>query len=67
MLIEKDISNSHRARTVNKNDKRYNVHETGLFIYRTMFYIDASALSAIMPYMDNKKTEIIWINSAPLK
>lgn len=50
MLIEKDISNSHRARFVNKNDKRYNVHETGLFIYGTMFYIDASALSAIIPY-----------------
>ena len=59
MLIEKDISNSHRARTVSKNDKRYNVHETGLFIYGTMFYIGASVLSAIMPYMDNKKTEII--------
>ena len=67
MLIEKDISNSHRARTVNKNDKRHNVHETGLFIYGTMFYIDTSALSAIMPYMDNKKTEIIWIFSALFK
>lgn len=59
MLIEKDISNSHRAGTVNKNDKRYNVYETELFIYGIMFYIDASALSAIIPYTDNKKTEII--------
>lgn len=59
MLIEKDISNSHRARTVNKNDKRYNVRETGLFIYGTTFCLNASALSAIMPYMDSKKTEII--------
>lgn len=59
MLIGKDISYSHRAGTVNKNDKRYNVHETGLFIYGIMFYIDASALSAIIPYMANKKTEII--------
>lgn len=59
MLIEKDISNSHRARTMNKNDKRYNVHEKGLFIYGTMFYIDASALSAIIPYMGSKATEII--------
>ena len=59
MLIEKYISNSHRASTVNKNDKRYNVHETGLFIFGIMFYIDALALSAIIPYMDNKKTKII--------